>query len=113
MMFTIGIMPPSGKRLSCMLLTAPQEASVVIVVKREESVMPNRTSLPSILPPAWIATWSRFNGKARESRIFMALDRIHREQTGQEQDPHDGEDCPALALTANHPAEDVGEPCTY
>ena len=30
MMLTSGTMPPSGIRLSCMVLTAPQEASVVI-----------------------------------------------------------------------------------
>ena len=34
-----------------MALTAPHEASVVTVAKRAESPMPNRTSLPSMLPP--------------------------------------------------------------
>ena len=33
------------------LFTAPQLASVVTVAKSAESAMPNRTSLPSILPP--------------------------------------------------------------
>ncbi len=52
MMLIIGIMPASGSRLSCMVLTAPQEASVVTVVNSAELAMPNRTSLPSMLPPA-------------------------------------------------------------
>ncbi len=50
MMLTIGTMPPSGIRLSCMVLTAPQEASVVIVANSAELAMPKRTSLPSMLP---------------------------------------------------------------
>ena len=51
MMLAIGIMPASGSRLSCMVLTAPLEVSVVIVANRAELAMPNRTSLPSMLPP--------------------------------------------------------------
>ncbi len=35
-MLISGTMPPSGVKLSCMLLTAPQEASVVTVAKRAE-----------------------------------------------------------------------------
>ena len=46
-MLNSGTSPPRGVKLSCMELTAPQEASVVIVAK-----MPKRTSLPSILPAA-------------------------------------------------------------
>ena len=43
-----------------MALTAPQEASVVTVVKSAELAMPKRTSLPSMLPPACSAlgAWS-------------------------------------------------------
>ena len=37
---------------SCLELTAPQEASVVIVAKSAESTGPNRTSLPSMFPIA-------------------------------------------------------------
>ena len=55
MMLSNGIMPPMGVRLSCMVLTAPQEASVVTVVKSAELAMPKRISLPSILPPGWSA----------------------------------------------------------
>ena len=64
MMLTIGTTPASGSRLSCMLLTAPQEASVVMVVNSAELAMPKRTSLPSMLPPGCVslATWSTWNG---------------------------------------------------
>src|SRR5437764_1156716 len=51
MMLTIGTAPASGSRLSCMLFTAPQDASVVAVVKSMDCAMPKRTSLPSMLPP--------------------------------------------------------------
>ena len=55
MMLASGIMPPSGVKLSCMLLTAPQLASVVMVAKSALSAMPLRTSLPSMLPPGAVA----------------------------------------------------------
>ena len=45
-----GTNPPTGVKLSCMALTAPQEASVVIVANNAELKMPKRVSLPSILP---------------------------------------------------------------
>ena len=47
----IGIMPPSGVNESCMAFTAPVEVAVVEVAHRAELAIPNRTSLPSILPP--------------------------------------------------------------
>ncbi len=47
-----GIMPPSAVKLSCMALTAPQDAAVVMVAKSAEATMPKRTSLPSMLPPS-------------------------------------------------------------
>ena len=52
MMLISGIMPPSGMKLSCMALTAPHDAAVVITAKSAESGAPKRTSLPSMLPPA-------------------------------------------------------------
>ena len=52
-MLIIGTMPPSGVNESCMLLTAPQLVSVVTVAQSAELAMPKRTSLPSMLPPAW------------------------------------------------------------
>src|SRR5579872_1465213 len=50
-MFARGTMPPTGVNESCMLFTAPHEVPVVTVAKRDELTMPNRTSLPSMLPP--------------------------------------------------------------
>ena len=55
MMLTSGTMPPSGVNESCILLTAPQLASVVTVAKSAELAMPKRASLPSMLPPGHIA----------------------------------------------------------
>ena len=43
--------PAIGVRLSCAVLTAPHEVSVVVVAQRIESAIPKRTSLPSMLPP--------------------------------------------------------------
>ena len=40
---------------SCMPLTAPQLVSVVMVANSAELAIPNRTSLPSMLPPACVA----------------------------------------------------------
>ena len=57
-MLISGIMPPSAVKLSCMALTAPQEAAVVMTANSEEATMPKRTSLPSMLPPASPSAWS-------------------------------------------------------
>ncbi len=46
---SIGIMPPSGVKLSCIELTEPFEAAVVATAHRLELAMPKRTSLPSML----------------------------------------------------------------
>jgi hypothetical protein len=51
-MSTIGIIPPSGVKLSCMALTEPLEAAVVVTAHSADADSPNRTSLPSMLPPA-------------------------------------------------------------
>ena len=50
-MLISGIMPPIAVNESCMALTAPHDASVVITANSEEAAMPKRTSLPSRLPP--------------------------------------------------------------
>src|ERR1035438_6535857 len=51
-MLNIGTRPPIGVNESCMALTAPHEASVVIVANSAELKMPKRTSLPSMFPSA-------------------------------------------------------------
>src|ERR1700730_17932769 len=60
MMLTSGTRPPSGVNESCQPLMAPQLASVVTVANSAELAMPNRHSLPSMLPPAESAVtdWS-------------------------------------------------------
>jgi hypothetical protein len=54
-MLTSGTRPPSGVNESCMLLTAPHEASVVTVAYSAELAIPKRTSFPSMLPPGFPA----------------------------------------------------------
>ena len=49
-MWSSGTMPPRGVRVSCMLLTVPVVKDVVVVVNIADWAMPNRTSLPSMLP---------------------------------------------------------------
>src|SRR6185312_13564544 len=46
-----GASPPSGVNESCMALTEPFDAAVVVVAHNAELTMPNRTSFPSMLPP--------------------------------------------------------------
>ena len=46
----IGIMPPSGVKLSCMAITAPSEVAVVVTANSDDMAVPKRTSLPSMLP---------------------------------------------------------------
>jgi len=45
-------MPPSGVNESCMALTAPHEAAVVMVANNADAAIPKRVSLPSMFPPA-------------------------------------------------------------
>ena len=100
-MLTSGTRPPSGMKLSCMALTAPQEAAVVTTAKSAESAGPKRTSLPSMLPPS-IA-------ERVDERVACGLGPVGDADAGEEEDAHGGEDRPALALVADHAAEDVGE----
>ena len=44
--------------------------------------------------------------------IAMRLGPVSGRHSSEEQQPHRGEDCPALALVFDHPAEDIGEPGT-
>ena len=43
-------MPPNGVSVSCILLTVPVVKDVVVVVNIADWAIPNRTSLPSMLP---------------------------------------------------------------
>ena len=84
-----------------MALTAPQEAAVVMTAKSAEAAMPKRTSLPSMLPPS--------RPSACSERVAGGLGPVGDDDAGEEQHAHRGEDRPALALVADHAAEDVGE----
>ena len=55
-----GTSPPSGVSESCMALTEPVVAAVVVATNSAVSAMPKRSSLPSMLPPGWVALicWS-------------------------------------------------------
>ena len=88
-------------KLSCMALTAPQEAAVVMTANSAETAMPKRTSLPSMLPPS--------RPSACEQRVAGGLRPVGDDDAGEEQHAHGGEDRPALALVADHAAEDVGQ----
>jgi hypothetical protein len=46
-----GTSPPSGVNESCIAFTEPFEAAVVAVAQSAELAIPNRISLPSMLPP--------------------------------------------------------------
>ena len=54
-MLNSGTRPPSGVKLSCIAFTAPQLASVVTVANNADWTIPNRTSLPSMLPPGCVS----------------------------------------------------------
>ena len=100
-MLISGIMPPSAVKLSCMALTAPQEAAVVTTANSEEATMPKRTSLPSMLPPDKPERVHR-GGAARFRPIGDG-------DAGDEHHAHHRQDRPALLLVADHAAEHVGE----
>src|SRR5438552_5986415 len=55
MMLTSGAAPPIGVKLSCVASTAPVDVPVVEDAKRPEVAGPKRVSLPSMLPPDWVA----------------------------------------------------------
>ena len=100
-MLISGIMPPSAVKVSCMALTAPHEAAVVITANSAEATMPKRTSLPSMLPPV--------RPMRGEGVVAVRFRPVADDDAGDEQHAHHGEDRPALALVADHAAEDVGQ----
>ena len=54
--------PPRGIRLSCMALTPPSEAPVVVAVQMAVDGAPKRTSLPSMLTDASTPAAARAGG---------------------------------------------------
>src|SRR5215831_13578868 len=108
-MLTINTMPPNGRKLTCIASTAPP-ASVVTVAKSEDGVIPKRTSLPSILPPACKALGPEIDIESSESRASLRFRPIDGRHTDEKQDAHHGKNRPTLALVVHHPAEHVGQP---
>ena len=88
-------------------LTAPQEASVVTVAKSVESPIPNRTSLPSMLPPVPPAVGSGRDAGLLVDRVAALLGDRRDDGPDQEQERHRREDGPAVPDRAGHPAERV------
>ena len=66
-MLTSGTVPPKAVKLSWAEMTAPVEVPVVEAANRPEAVGPKRTSLPSRLPPGWVAVtdWSTCDASRR------------------------------------------------
>ena len=80
-MWLSGTAPPIGVKLSCIELTDPFDVPVVEAAQRPEAAGPNRTSLPSMFPPACsevtscVAPRSSSRGLPFPSRPMAASDR--------------------------------------
>ena len=96
-------------KLSCMLLTAPQLASVVTVANSAELAIPKRTSLPSMLPPDWPEVAAVWTPRLAEDGIAGLLEVVADEHADQEHDREGRKDRPALPRVADHLAEGVGQ----
>ncbi|MNT58891.1 hypothetical protein D3C72_1963580 [compost metagenome] len=70
---SIGTMPPSAVKESCIALTAPQLAAVVTAANRLLPAMPKRISLPSRLPLLPSAPSALSSGLPCASNQAMAL----------------------------------------
>ncbi len=84
LMLNSGTRPPSGVKLSCMLLTAPQLASVVTVANSAECGDAEADSLPSMLPPGCVVGRGALDAELREDRIAGLLGPIGDEHADQE-----------------------------
>ena len=70
--------------------------------------MPNRTSLPSMLPPGFAGGRDDVHAARRVDRVAARLGPVGRGHAGEEQHEHRGPERPAVALVPHHPAEQVG-----
>ena len=106
-MFTSGTNPPSGINESCIAFTAPQLASVVIVAKSAEFAIPNRTSFPSMFPPACMADarWLTCIARCVQQRIRLRLGIVRNKHSCEKQRAHRSEDGPAVGRLLGHPSE--------
>ena len=101
-MLISGIMPPSAVKMSCMALTAPQEAAVVMTANRADS----GDAEADLLAFHIAAGRGRAPSRVGLPRGFRP---VADDDAGDEQHAHGGEDRPALALVADHAAEDIGQ----
>ena len=88
-------------KLSCMALTAPQEAAVVMTAKSADSADAEADLLALHV--------AAVDAERVDERVAVRLGPVGDGDAGDEQHAHRGEDRPALALVADHAAEDVGE----
>jgi len=96
----MGISPPSGVSESCIVLTAPQEASVVMVVKRAELKMPNGFPCPPYCH-------RRIDAESGDVRIAGGLEMPAEKSATEEDHKHRCPDRPAVALVLHHAAQIV------
>ena len=100
-MLISGTMPPSAVKLSCMALTAPQEAAVVTTANSAEG-----GDAEADLLALHVAA---VEAERMQDRIAGGFRPVGDRDAGEEQNAHCGEDRPALALVADHAAEQIGE----
>ena len=84
-----------------MELTEPLEAPVVNAAQIADCAVPKRTSLPSMLPP--------IDAHGVHQRIAGGLRPVGGGAPDGDEQHHDGEQRPALALLADHAPEGDGE----
>ncbi len=78
MMLNSGTRPPSGVKLSCMLFTAPQLASVVTVANSAELAMPKRVFLALHVAAGLGGGGGGLKPELRQDRIAGLLERDNR-----------------------------------
>ena len=92
-------------KLSCIEFTEPLDVPVVVAAHSPEAAGPNRTSLPSMFPPAWSDVTSWVGAEVVDVRVAVALEAHGGERHAGPDDEHDGEHRSALALVPHHVAE--------
>ena len=94
---------------SCIELTEPFDAEVVATAHSAELATPKRTSLPSMLPPGFVAVATWIRAEPGEHRVARALADVGCDEKRDEDERHRGEQRPALPRVADHLAEGVAE----
>lgn len=89
-------MPPSGVNESCMALTAPHEAAVVMAANSPDSAMPKPGFLAFHVAKSWI------DAQLRQQRIGLLLENHCRAGQNHKHHRHCGKHRPATAGIADH-----------